>query len=1255
MTSGEVENVKKKLRKKPLSLNDEIETIKPYRFRHFLLHLNILPFFLAYAIWFGVWTQHFGVEEYPELGLIITAVIAILQVVTCLFCYWFVEFRVLMQCNRVSDPESAEVVQITPTANNGFAELVPLHRKYTVKNDDFSGPEEKTTWFNFQKTKYIFDKDKQEFKPIEFPLENPLSFYLDAKGYSQSEQQVAEAQSYFDMNKMVLDIPKFVELFIERATAPFFVFQVFCVLLWCLDEYWYYSLFTLFMLVSLECTLVQQQLKNMQLIRQMGNKPFKIMVYRMRKWVRINSDELLPGDICSVTRNIAQQQLALASAANQPQASNSTTTTTTTSQSSSKNSQDFVLPCDMILVRGQAIVNESMLTGESVPVIKESIETRSNHKDMFNIENDGKLHVLYGGTVIVQHTAPPKNDSNGLRAPDNGCIAYVLRTGFNTSQGKLLRTIMYSVKRVTANNLETFMFILFLLIFAIAASSYVWIEGTKDPSRSRYKLLLECALILTSVIPPELPIELALAVNTSLISLVKLGIYCTEPFRIPFAGKIDICCFDKTGTLTSDSLIVEGVAGINDQIEITSINNLPAETLYTLATCHTLMNLDEELIGDPLEKVTLQAIDWNLTKGDVVIARKPKPTAVASGASSKPAAIGWKIYQRFYFSSALKRMSVIAGHTKPGATETSYIATCKGAPEILKTMIKDLPSNYDEIYLHYAREGARVLCLGYKELGNLGHQEIRDMTREEVEKDLRFVGFVIISCPLKPDTKSVIREIMSSSHHITMITGDNPLTACHVGAQLKLIDKKNTLVLSQLNDEWVWKSILDDSVQKPLDYALLAQKFKKTKKQKQIDENSAENGAAYNYLCLTGDGFDYLFKNEIGLLKKVIPEVKIFARVSPKQKEYVITMLKDCGYHTLMCGDGTNDVGALKHAHVGVALLASSVTNGSGQNAAELEQKKMAKLSEAQQLSNEVRAASVAMRTGGQRQQNFNNQQSIINAQKKLADVLKELEEQEQAHIVKLGDASIASPFTYKQSSIQCVCHIIKQGRCTLVTTLQMFKILALNALILAYSQSVLYLDGIKLSDGQATMQGLLLAGCFLFISRSQPLKTLSKSRPLPNIFNFYTIFTVLSQFAVHLTCLIYLVNEAHIRSPPKEEKFANLDAEFKPSLVNSTVYIISLSLQVATFAINYKGHPFMESLRENKPLLYSIIFSASASVALASRISPEFNDHFQIVEFTSEFRNILLSVIGLDFLVSFSIDRILEFFFGNSRLKKTN
>jgi cation-transporting ATPase 13A1 len=132
-----------------------------------------------------------------------------------------------------------------------------------------------------------------------------------------------------------------------------------------------------------------------------------------------------------------------------------------------------------------------------------------------------------------------------------------------------------------------------------------------------------------------------------------------------------------------------------------------------------------------------------------------------------------------------------------------------------------LPANFDDIYLHYAREGSRVLALGHKELGVLSHQQLRDLSRASVESKLQFAGFLIISCPLKADSKAVVKEILHSSHHLTMITGDNPLTACHVASELKLIHKKHALVLG--NDgsgTWTWKSVYGDQERRHVSYPL---------------------------------------------------------------------------------------------------------------------------------------------------------------------------------------------------------------------------------------------------------------------------------------------------------------------------------------------------------------------------------------------------------------------------------------------------
>ena len=133
-----------------------------------------------------------------------------------------------------------------------------------------------------------------------------------------------------------------------------------------------------------------------------------------------------------------------------------------------------------------------------------------------------------------------------------------------------------------------------------------------------------------------------------------------------------------------------------------------------------------------------------------------------------------------------------------------------------------------------------------------------------------------------------------------MITGDNPLTACHVARELRFSAGGRTmLILSRRHDgQWGWRSI-DETVWRPL------------------EPTSWRELLGQHDLCVTGEGVTFLQQHSERLLHTVLPHVRVFARVAPKQKELVITSLKQLGFVTLMCGDGTNDVGALKHAHVG--------------------------------------------------------------------------------------------------------------------------------------------------------------------------------------------------------------------------------------------------------------------------------------------------------------------------------------------------
>jgi manganese-transporting P-type ATPase len=177
----------------------------------------------------------------------------------------------------------------------------------------------------------------------------------------------------------------------------------------------------------------------------MGIKPYPVYTYRCNRWEEVLTDELFPGDLISIVRT----------------------------------KEDSGLPCDAILLSGGCIVNEAMLSGESTPLLKESVALRPEN-DTLDTAGLDKNSLLYGGTKVLQTTPP--TEQHDLHAPDDGVLAVVTRTGFETSQGSLVRTMIYSTERVSANNFESLLFILFLLVFAVGASWYVWVEGTPPAS-----------------------------------------------------------------------------------------------------------------------------------------------------------------------------------------------------------------------------------------------------------------------------------------------------------------------------------------------------------------------------------------------------------------------------------------------------------------------------------------------------------------------------------------------------------------------------------------------------------------------------------------------------------------------------------------------------------------------------------------------------------------------------------------------------
>ncbi|KAK4536076.1 hypothetical protein CDCA_CDCA07G2101 [Cyanidium caldarium] len=1152
-----------------------------YRERDWLGRLDVWPFAPGYAALVAA-ARRFGWSPLA-LGLALGALLT-LHVLTWLGEHWSVRFRAWVTLCRARSVERATQALVVPRPHHGPSEIVPLQRQRSQDGERF---------IEFQKRRYEYSADASCFRKLKYPAELSLTHYRRAwmqGGLSAAE--AAERRVRYGLNRLHIPAPRFWELYKEQIMAPFFAFQIFCTVLWCLDEMWKYSLSTMGMLLLFEGTVVWTRLRMLRELRGMRARPVDTLVYRERKWQRVSSEELVPGDVISLTAT----------------------------------SGETVVPCDTLLLAGNAIVNEAVLTGESVPLTKDALPATlevgsgpaGGDRALEPLGAD-KPHVLFSGTSLLQHTAPALADPSLRSAPDGGCVGYVLRTGFGSSQGKLMRTMMHSTESFTANNRESLLCILFLLMFALIASGYVLRTGLQDRNWSRYELLLHCIQIITSVVPPDLPSQLSLAVQSALGALAKQGIFCTEPFRIPLAGTVDVCCFDKTGTLTSDAMQFAGVALPGGDAQLVEPDRAPLPANLVVAACHSLVRLQGVAAGDPLEVSALSASPWTYSPNDTAVCRRGSHQGLSV-----------RIVQRHAFVAALQRMSVIAVVEGSNSTTTPQCyALVKGSPEAVRRLLRDVPAHYDRIYQRLSLQGMRVLAMATKTFPSaMRPGELTRLPRTAVECELECAGFLAFQCPPRPDSRPAVKMLRNASYRVVVITGDGVHTANYVARATGICQRRKPgLILEVVREAsgaatrfcWV----------KPTRYgagdAADARPFRVQElPQLESEHNLAVCGTVLE-AALAAD------PAHVALLR----HLQVYARMTPSQKEAVLMRLKDLGLHVLMCGDGTNDVGALKQAHVGVALLQP----GPKRSPAPVPDGQPAPVDAKSELRRRHR--SPAAHDAPSQPQQPPSLWERLRMEMERAQERAAASSNEDAPLVRLGDASIASPFTSRRMSIAPCVDILRQGRCTLVMTVQMYQIVSLECLISSYILSVLYLNGLKFGDQQMTAMGMLGAFASYMISHAPPVKKLSVQRPPRSMFAPRLFVSLLGQFGVHLATMVMAAELAKAALPP--EFSAQQHSKFEPNLLNTVVFLVYATQQASVFLANYKGEPFMRGLRQNRLLLYALLICAGTALAAALEVSPELNTWLQLVSMPgTSFRVRVVAILLLDFVGVYAWDRVI-------------
>lgn len=478
---------------------------------------------------------------------------------------------------------------------------------------------------------------------------------------------------------------------------------------------------------------------------------------------------------------------------------------------------DFVSADVRILESYNLSIDESSLTGESTAVSKKI--------DVIEDENAAlgdRKNMAFSSSLVTYGRG----------------VAIVVGVGMDTEVGKIADMLVTTEVEPTPLQVKLAQIgkLVGILSLVIVAAVFALELASNGDVIGAFKTAVALAV---AAIPEGLPTVVTVVLSIGVTNMASHNAIIRRLPAVETLGSASIVCSDKTGTLTQNKMTVtkvfvagDGLYNIEDSLD----NKAAKEMLdYFSLSSDAEVRMDGEeqiLMGDPTETALVVAsLKYNQTKKDLLTEYTYK--------------------DELSFDSTRKMMTVVYEYAG------KFISITKGAPDVILHRSVNKSEDYFIVNDDMASQALRVLAVAYKVHDTLPE----NITSDDLENNLNFVGLVGMIDPPRPEVKEAISLAKGAGVRTIMITGDHIMTAKAIASDLGIL----------------------------------------------MDGD----------LSLTGPQLAELSDEE---LQRDIEKYSVYARVAPEQKVRIVRAWQKDGHVVAMTGDGVNDSPALKAADIGCAM-----------------------------------------------------------------------------------------------------------------------------------------------------------------------------------------------------------------------------------------------------------------------------------------------------------------------------------------------